>query len=82
MIKLTPSVKTSIKDEGTVVFHDVTRYGLRRMCVASYSKYPSLETWLDLLPKDAQPQLYRYTEKVTAESVFIGYLWIYYKQGR
>lgn len=82
MTDLYPKIKTTIKDEGTVIFHDITPYRLCRMCVASYGRYPTLETWLDMLPKDANSLLHRYTEKITAESVFIGYLWIYYKQGR
>jgi hypothetical protein len=77
---LRPPVKTTIKGEGTVVYHDETRYGLRRICVASYDKYPDLEIWCGLL-NDANLLRHRYVEKVTA-SVWIGYLWIYYKQGR
>lgn len=76
---LYPPVKTKIQGEGAVVFHDQTRYGLRRMCVASYSKYPDVTVWLEILGSDANPQLYRYVEKITADSVFIGYLWIYWK---
>lgn len=66
--------------EGTVVYHDETRYGLRRICVASYDKYPDLEIWCGLLD-GANLLRHRYVEKITA-SVWIGYLWIYYKQGR
>ncbi len=77
-----PRLKTAIDGEGAVVFHDRTRYGLCRMCAASYGKYPTLETWLALLPETARPLSHRYTEQISARSVFIGYLWIYYKIGR
>lgn len=73
-----PRLKTAIEGEGAVVFHDRTRYGLCRMCVGSYGKYPDLETWLALLPETARPLTHRYVERVTAQ-VFIGYLWLYYK---
>lgn len=79
---LVPRLKTTITDEGTIVFHDETRYGLRRMCVACYGKYPDLETWLNLMPTTANTLLHRYVEKLEVESVFIGYLWLYYKEGR
>ena len=82
MSALRPRVKTSIANEGTVAFHDETRYGLRRMCIVCQGKYPDLETWLALLEPSASPLAYRYVEKVTLGVVFIGYLWIYYKDGR
>lgn len=80
--ELRPPVKTKIVDEGTVVFHDETAYGLKRMCIVSMGKYPDLETWLGLLEPTARPLAYRYVEKITLDVVFIGYLWIYYKDGR
>jgi hypothetical protein len=76
-----PRIKTAVDGEGAVVFHDRTRFGLCRMCIASYEKYPDIETWLKLLPPTAAPLACRYTERV-ASQVFIGYLWIYYKIGR
>ena len=80
--QLRPRVKTAIQGEGSVVHHDITPYGLCRMCVASYHKYPDLETWCGMLPEDAALLGHRYVEKITLEVVFIGYLWIYYKNGR
>ena len=79
---LRPRVKTAIANEGVVVFHDETRYGLRRICVASNGKYPDLETWLGMMDPSANALAYRYLEKVYADSVQVGYLWIYYKDGR
>ena len=79
---LYPPVRTKITGEVAVVHHDQTRYGLRRICIASYGKYPDVWIWLEVLGADADPQLYRYVEKVTADSVFIGYLWIYWKPKR
>lgn len=76
---LSPRVKTAVEGEGRVVFHDETRYGLRRICVASYAKYPDLETWLGMLPPEAIAHGYRYVEKIEADILFVGYLWIYYK---
>jgi hypothetical protein len=76
---LRPRVKTTVSGEGKVVFHDETRRGLRRMCVASYGKYPDLETWLGMLEPTAYVCAYRYIEKLEAGILFVGYLWIYYK---
>ena len=77
---LSPAVKTTITGEGTVVFHDETRYGLRRLCVASYSKYPDLDVWMGLLPTGADVELHRYVEKVVKQDVFAYYLWLYWKE--
>jgi hypothetical protein len=77
---LQPRAKTSITGHGSVVFHDVTSHGLHRLCVAQYDRYPDIETWLGLLKSDARPMACRYVERITA-GVFIGYLWIYFKEG-
>lgn len=64
-----------------MVFHDVTVYGLHRMCVGAKDKYPDVETWLKLLEnRDYEIKLIRYTEK-TVSHVFTGYLWFYWKEG-
>jgi hypothetical protein len=76
---LKPALKTSIAGEGRVVHHDQTRYGLRRLCISADSKYPDLEIWLGLMDPNAKPLAYRYVEKVYVDSVFVGYLWIFYK---
>jgi hypothetical protein len=76
---LTPRVKTVLQGHGAVIFHDVTRYGLHRMCVAQFNQYPDLEPWLAMIEK-ARVLAHRYVEKETA-GVFIGYLWIYFKEG-
>ena len=76
---LTPTKRTTIKGEGSVVHHDETRFGLRRMCVASYEKYPDLDVWCALLPQQ-RLLAHRYVDRMTS-GVFIGYLWIYYKEG-
>lgn len=76
MIKtLQPAVKTTIQHEGSVVFHDQTRHGLRRLCVMSREKYPDVEIWVGLLPNGADVKMTRYTEKE-----FSFYLWIYWKE--
>ena len=77
--ELYPPVKTTITGEGSVVWHDETRHGLRRLCVMSREKYPDLETWLGLLPKHADAKLYRYVEKET-NGFFNQFLWIYWKE--
>jgi hypothetical protein len=77
--KLTPAVGTGIKDEGKVVFHDVSRCDLHRMCVAVAGKYPDVETWMELL-KEKRVIATRYTEKITSTGLFIGYLWFYWKE--
>jgi hypothetical protein len=74
--QLSPEVGTAIKGEGSIVFHDVTAYDLHRLCVSVAYKYPDLETWCELL-KDKQLKAHRYTEKMA--QVFIGYLWLYWK---
>ena len=77
--QLSPAVGTAIKGEGVVVHHDVTRYGLHRLCISIPHKYPDLETWCELL-KDKPLWKHRYTEKEKSQ-VFIGYLWLYWKEG-
>lgn len=73
-----PRVKTVLEGHGAVVFHDVTRYGLHRMCVGQYGQYPELEPWLEMV-RDVRVLMHRYVEKVEA-GVFIGYLWLYWKE--
>jgi hypothetical protein len=77
---VSPAVGTVITGEGRVVFHDVTRYDLHRMCVATPQRYPDVETWLETL-KGRNVMATRYTEKTTG-TVFIGYLWFYWKEGK
>jgi hypothetical protein len=81
MPDLQPSAKTTIRGEGGVVFRDVTRYGLHRMCVAAYRKYPDLEVWAGMLPRgaDIEGAACRYAEKIVSD-VFVGYLWLYWKE--
>jgi len=76
---VSPAVGTVITSEGKVIFHDVTRYELHRMCVATRDMYPDVETWLELL-KGKDVKATRYTEKIVS-GVFIGYLWFYWKEG-
>lgn len=73
-------VGTVITGEGKVVSHEVSRYGLHRLCVAVEGKYPDVEVWLDLLnaPR-VNVRLIHYTEKVSL-GVFVGYLWFYFKE--
>jgi hypothetical protein len=72
-------VGTVITGEGAVVFRDVTRHGLHRMCVAVRGKYPDVEIWMELL-KDVDVLKTRYTEKMTVGQL-VGYLWFYWKEG-
>lgn len=81
-MELRPRINTSIQNEGAVVFHDETRFGLRRICIASFFKYPDIELWITLLEAESVPLLFRYTEKLTLNALFVGYLWIFYKIGR
>ena len=75
--QLSPPIGTTIRGEGRVVFHDVTVYGLHRLCVSVEHKYPDLDTWCELL-KDKSLKSHRYTEK--ASKIFTGYLWLYWKE--
>ena len=78
---LRPSVGTAITGQGSVCFHDVTVYGLHRMCVETKGKYPDVETWLKLLEdREYEIKLIRYTEKLN-DVGFYGYLWFYWKEG-
>lgn len=72
-------VGTVITGEGKVVFHDVTRYGLHRLCVETAGKYPDVEVWLEML-KAYRVKSIRYTEKITVGNLFFGYLWFYFKE--
>ena len=76
--QLSPAVGTALRGEGSIVFHDVTRCGLHRLCISVAHKYPDLELWCELL-KDKDLLRHRYTE--TNKQVFIGYLWFYWKEG-
>lgn len=77
---MNPAVGTSIRGEGRVVFHDVTRFGLHRMCVETREQYPDVETWLTLLEeREYEIKLIRYTERVK-DTGFFGYLWFYWKE--
>jgi len=81
MDELTPRVKTTITNEGTVVLHDVTRMGLHRLKVERLNDYPNFELWRGMLPKE-----HRYiacsTEETGTPAGFVCILWIYYKIGR
>lgn len=70
---------TVIRGEGKVIFDDVTRYGLHRTCIEATDKYPDVELWLTLFD-GKRVLLTRYTERIMA-SVFVGYLWFYWKEG-
>ena len=78
---VSPAVGTAITGEGKVVWHDVTGYGLHRMCVSTKDKYPDVETWLKLL-EDRRYEIksIRYAEKQN-DVAFYGYLWFYWKEG-
>lgn len=76
---LSPAIGTTITGEGRVVFHDISRCGLHRMCVETEGKYPDWEVWAELL-KTYDIRGMRYTEKETILVAFLGYLWIYFKE--
>lgn len=67
-----------MKGKGRVMSHDVTRYGLHRMAVELADGYPDLDTWVRMLPAGTRLAHYDYTEK--AGLVFVGYLWLYWKE--
>ena len=79
MMALQPAVRTSVRGEGRVTARDVTRFQLHRMRVEMEAKYPDLEVWLRMLPATARPLLYRYEERVN-NHVFVGSLWLYWKE--
>lgn len=72
-----PAVKKTITGEGTVVRHDVSRYGLHTLVIAVQGKYPDIEVWLEMVKGHAV--LHHYSEKIVAH-VFTGYLWIWWKE--
>ena len=64
---------------GRVVWHDMTRYNLGRLCIETSERYPDLETWCQAVTgagKDIKG--HRYTDRA-GKAGLIGYLWIYYK---
>jgi hypothetical protein len=68
--------------QGEIVFHDLTEYGLGRLCVELPGRWPDLETWLDVLHKRGLAvKLYRYTERI-GRSGLNGLLWFYYAGGQ
>ena len=76
---LKPDVGTTITGEGTVVKHTVSRLDLHTMIVATKSKYPDIELWMEML-KGKNVVLHHYSEKIVAY-VFTGYLWLFWKEG-
>ncbi len=76
--EIKPAVGTSITGEGKVVYHDISRCDLHRMCVETAGKYPDVEIWMDML-KDKDVRGCRYTERETC-GAFLGYLWFYWKE--
>lgn len=80
MAALTPTVGMAIRGQGTVVRHDVTRYGLHRLCVSLTGRYPDLETWCEML-KEKELKLHQYAERIVANVVCECFLWIYWKEG-
>lgn len=82
MKELSPRVNTTITGEGTVIQHDVTRKGLHRLKIEVQGKYPTLETWSNMLPKEARQMACWTEERLVAGSGFVGVLWIFYKIGR
>lgn len=76
MDELNPRVGTALTGEGTVVFRDVTRFGLHRMCVECAMKYPDVEAWCEMV--GAPVKLMRYTERMRGPVLF-GYLWLFWK---
>ncbi len=76
--QVSPAVGTVITGEGRVAFHDITRFGLHRLCIEASGKYPDLETWSQML-KGMDLRGHRYTERETC-GAFLCYLWIYFKE--
>lgn len=72
-----PPAGTRIVGEGEVYSHDVTKYRLHRMCIRVVGKYPDTNVWLHFL-KGNELLGRCYAEK-TGNSVFIGLLWLYWK---
>lgn len=73
-----PAVKTTISGEGTVVFHDETRFGLRRLCVMRRDAYPDAEVWMGLL-ENADVKSIRYAER-EVNGIWSYFLWLYWKE--
>ncbi len=78
-MSLRPRLKTRVEGLGLVVLRDVTRFGLHRMVVALHERYPDPEPWLEMLNEGARPLAHHFSEKVVNQ-VFIGYLWLYWKE--
>lgn len=73
---LKPARLTTITGEGTVVRHDVSRFGLHTTVIAVKDKYPDIELWMEMVK--GRVMLHHYSEKVTV-NVFTGYLWLWWK---
>jgi hypothetical protein len=74
-----PAVGTTIKGQGAVVRHDVTHYGLHRLCIALAGRYPDLELWCEMI-KGRELKLHDYAERIVV-NVCQCYLWLYWKEG-
>lgn len=65
---------------GDVVHHDITRYGLGRLCVEMPDRYPDISTWYEAVRnKQVKVLLYGYADRLTRAGM-VGRLWIYYKK--
>lgn len=66
----------SIINEGTVVRHTVSRFGLHTTVIGAKGKYPDIEIWLEMIK--GRVVLHHYSERVTV-NVFTGFLWLWWK---
>ncbi len=73
---LLPGTRTA---SGDVVQHDITRFGLGRLCIEQSERYPDVITWHEVVrAKRVHVLLYSYGERLTRAGM-VGRLWIYYK---
>lgn len=62
-----------------MVRRTVSRLGLHTAVIAASDQYPDIEVWLELL-KNKDVRLHHYSERVVVD-IFIGYLWLFWKEG-
>lgn len=74
-------VGMGITNEGVVIFKDVTRHGLHRLCIEDVNHYPDLELWSEFVSTKhpVQKWLHDYRERMVA-NILVCHLWIFWKE--
>ena len=66
--------------KGWIAKHDITRYGLGRLCIEQQDSMPDIATWMDVvLQRGIHVILCDMKTRETSTGNAVGQLWLYYK---